>query len=291
MAPTYSTPSRASSFPSTTSPTIYSTTSTVLPPQYTSAANNASTNDQLTTTGVAAWFYTGLSADQINAFVQKYNARISEVRIDDPSVPTFTVSMIQNSGIYSSSWWWYWGVNASGLSVLLDGRRLISIDPYFDAGSNLNFAVVMVPNVGVQDRAWWWYYGVDDSTINSTLHTHQARLIALRAYNDNGARRFAVIMIANTGMDYRNSEWYYGVSTQDISNRIAGGLRLISISPDPFGGWDTILVNNEGESWWWYYGLNGTQVLDTMGQNNARLIDVSNYVVNGVQLYAVVELQ
>jgi hypothetical protein len=197
--------------------------------------------------------------------------------------------MIQNTGVYGSAWWWYFGVNPSDLSGLLVGKRLISMDPYFFAG-NLKFAIVMVPNEGAQSRAWWYYYGIDSDTVGSMLQNNQARLVSLRAYNDNGARHFAVIMIANTGMDFRRSEWYYGISIQQISTKISTGLRPITFSPDPFGDWDTVLVNEEGEAWWWWYGLNGTQILNTMGQNSARLIDVSNYVVNGVLLFSVAEI-
>ncbi|KAH0566262.1 hypothetical protein GP486_000337 [Trichoglossum hirsutum] len=254
-------------------------------------ACDPSTNDQLSTIPIPAWFYWGQTASQISSLLNKYNARLTQIRIDDPSVPTFTVSMIQNTGAYQSGWWWYYGYTADALSPLLDGKRLISIDPYFDASSNLRFAVVMVPNDGPQNRGWWWYYGIDSDTVNSLLQKNQARLIALRAYNDHGVRHFAIIMISNTAQDFRNSEWYYGVSIQEISSRIDTGLRPIAISPDPFGQWDTILVSWGGENWSWYYGLSGQAILDTMGKDMTRLVDVSNYILNGALVFSVAETE
>ena len=69
----------------------------------------------------------------------------------DPSVPTFAVTMVANSGAYASGWWWYYGQTASQVSALLSANkaRLISIDPY-QTSAGLRFALVMVPNAGAQ---------------------------------------------------------------------------------------------------------------------------------------------
>src|SRR5216117_934972 len=96
--------SKASSSSSKTSLTTYNPTATALPPQTTSSLHDPSTNDQSTTIGVPAWFYWGQNGDEIGALLNRYNARITEIRVDDPLVPTFTVSMIQNTGIYGSAW-------------------------------------------------------------------------------------------------------------------------------------------------------------------------------------------
>lgn len=248
------------------------------------------TNDQATTISVPTWFYWGQTAEQVGALCQQNNARLTQVRVDDPSVPTFTVTMVQNTGAYNSGWWWYYGYDATTIGQLLgNDKRLISIDPYFVGGA-LKFAVVMVPNTGVQARGWWWYYGYDGTAIGNFFTQNNARPIALRAYNDGGQRHFAVIMIENTGIDFKGWEWWYGESLDYVNSRIAAGNRLISLQPDPFDGWNVLLVENQGEQWWWETGLTGAQVLNEMGAHGSRLIDVSNYQTNNQLQFAIVEL-
>lgn len=247
------------------------------------------TNDQSTTIAVARWWYIGQTADQITTLLNTNNARITHLRVEDPTVPTFAVTMVQNTGDYSSAWWWYFGLDAAGVGTNLDGRRLISIDPYMTS-SGLKFAVVMVPNTGDQDRAWWWYVGIDETAVNNFLTTNNARPVEIRPYDDGG-RKFAVIMISNTNADEKNWEWRLNVTPDDITARIATGLRVISFAPDPTaaGKYVAILVANEGEAWWWYFGLDAATVGSNLGTHNSRLIDISSYVVNGVRQYAVVE--
>jgi hypothetical protein len=238
---------------------------------------------------IPRWFYYGQTANQVGQLTSQYNARLTEVRVEDPSVPTFAVTMVENTGDFSSGWWWYYGVDAETVGQLLgNDKRLISIDPYWTS-AGLRFAVVMVPNEGAQDRAWWWYYGYDMTGVGNFLSQNNARLVALRPYNDNGVK-FAVIMISNTNEDFRDWEWWVDATPDFISGRIGTGLRVTCFAPNPSGNWDVVLVQQEGESWWWWYGLDPADVLSNMGSHDTRLIDVSPYQVNNVWEYAIVEL-
>jgi hypothetical protein len=237
---------------------------------------------------IPRWFYYGQTADQVGHLTSQYNARLTVVRVQDPSVPTFDITMVENTGDFSSAWWWYYGVDAETVGQLLSNKRLISIDPYWTP-AGLRFAVVMVPNDGAQGRAWWWYYGVEMTQVGNFLNQNNARLVALRPYNDNGVK-FAVIMISNTNNDFRDWEWWVNVTPSFITGRINAGFRVTSFAPNPSGNWDVILVQHENESWWWWYGLDPGNVLSNMGSHDSRLIDVSPYQVNGVWKYAIVEL-
>jgi Beta-lactamase enzyme family/Bacterial tandem repeat domain 1 len=248
------------------------------------------TNDQATTIAVARWWYTGVTAAQVGALIDKNGARLTEVRVEDPSVPTFAVSMVQNTGAYGSAWWWYFGVDANTVGSLVKGRRLISIDPYWTR-DGLRFAVVMVPNTDSQSRAWWWFFGVDDVTVGNLLAKNNARLVSLRPYVDGGNRVFAVIMISNTAVDFKNGEWWIGQSIAAIGDHVKkDDMRVTALAPDPSGGWDAILVPSEGEAWWWWFGLDATTVTNNLINHGTRLIDLSSYLDNGVRRYAVVEL-
>ena len=250
------------------------------------------TDDHSTTTATAWWWYYGKTAQQVGDLASQHNARLTQVRVEDPSVPTFAVTMVANAGDYASSWWWYYGQTADQVGVLLNqhNARLISIDPYW-TGDGLRFAVVMVPNTGAQQRGWWWYYGKTTSQVSALLDQNHARLVALRPYMDGGQRVFAVIMVSNTGADYKPSQWWVGSSISDIAGHLTSdNMRVTALAPDPAGGWDAILVASEGEEWYWWYGLDPKTVGDNVASHGTRLIDLSSYVMNGIRKYAAVEL-
>ena len=250
------------------------------------------TDDHSTTTATAWWWYYGQTAQQVGDLVSQHNARLTQIRVEDPSVPTFAVTMVANTGDYASSWWWYYGQTADQVGALLNQHhaRLISIDPYWTSGG-LRFAAVMVPNTGAQERAWWWYYGQTTSQVGALLDQNNARLVALRPYMDGGQRVFAVIMVSNTGADYKPSQWWVGSSIASISGHLTSDdMRVTALAPDPAGGWDAILVASEGEEWYWWYGLDPKTVGDNTVNHGTRLIDLSSYVVNGTRKYAAVEL-
>lgn len=222
------------------------------------------------------WVYVGVDIALVSKFLTQNNARLTQIRVQDPSVPTFDVTMVSNTGDFASGWWWYVGVDAETVGNLLPGKRLISIDPY-STSAGLRFAVVMVPNDGGHAKSWWWYVGVDAAFVTSKLNENNARLISLRPYLDgNGNRVFVVIMIANTGNDATVWEWWYGSSIEHISSRVtAGNYRVIAFTPDPVSGWAAILVENKGLGWWWWSGQSPTEIVNKLVSHNTRLIDIA----------------
>lgn len=250
------------------------------------------TDDHSTTIATPWWWYYGVTSAQVASLVSKNHARLTQIRVDDPSVPTFDVTMVANSGAYASGWWWYFGVTAAQVGSFLtqNKARLISIDPY-QTGAGLRFAVVMVPNTGTRARAWWWYFGVSPSQVGSFLTQNNARLTALRPYMDNGQRVFAVIMVSNTGADNKPWRWFAGSSINDIASHITSeNMRVVAFTPDPAGGFDAIMVGSEGETWYWWYGIDAATVGKNVASHGTRLIDLTSYFVNGARKFAVVEL-
>lgn len=113
------------------------------------------TDDHATTISTARWFYWGQTADNISLLINQNNARLTKLRVLDPSVLTFAVSIVQNTGYYGSAWWWFYSIDSNELGSLLGdggGWRLISLDPYW-TNEGLRFAAVMVPDTGDQGRA------------------------------------------------------------------------------------------------------------------------------------------
>jgi hypothetical protein len=258
------------------------------------SATNAfpTTDDHSTEIATPSWWYYGQTAAQVSALVSQHDARLTQIRVMDPSVPTFAVTMVANSGDYASGWWWYYGQTAAQVSSLLshNSARLISLDPYF-AGGQLLFAVVMVPNTGAQGRAWWWYYGQTAAQVGTLLTQNNARLTELRPYMDDGQRLFAVIMISNTGADNTGWEWWINASPSFIASHIKSDtMRVIALAPDPLGGLDVIMVSSEGETWYWWYGIDAATVGKNLAAHQTRLIDLSPYTENGNLVFTAVEI-
>jgi len=245
------------------------------------------------TQGPGGLFCQGITADTISDVLASSDYRITQLHVEDPSSPTFAVIFVPNTGEFGSAWWWWWGQTGEQVGQLTTdpNKRLISLEPY-QTSAGLRFAVVMVPNSGSQDKAWWWYWGQTGAQVGTLLSQNNARLISLRPYMDGNNRLFAVIMVSNTGTDKKNWEWWYGESTAFISGRITSdNMRVTTLVPDPAGGWDAILVLEEpGVEWYWWYGLSASQVSSNLISHGTRLIDISGYVINGVQYFASVEI-
>lgn len=239
----------------------------------------------------ARWIYVGITEDQISDFVEQNNGRITQIRVENPSIPTFEVSMVGNTGDFTTASWWYVGVDAVTLNERARGKRLISIDPYHTP-SGILFAVVLVPNEGLHEQRYWWYYDIDDSTVNKLTAQNEARLTALRPYIDGEQTLFAVIMIANTGDDKRAWRWFFQKPIEHIEAEIeVNNLRLISLAPDPVDGWAGILVQRHGERWGWWVGQRPGDIVSRLIHRMTRPIDLCSYIVNDVPFYSIVELE
>jgi hypothetical protein len=262
------------------------TATTILTSAFRPAAQDAYLNDQLITTRVRTWFYTNKQEAEINQLCAQNNARITQIRVEDGSIPTFSVIMIENTGVYRSDWWWWYGPNSATQGT---NRRLTSIDPYYDARGILQFAVVQVPNTGLQNKAWWWYYGVTAMDIARLLTQNNARLVALRGYLYLGNTVYVVIMAENSGVDLMRSEWMLSVTTDSIANQLGRGFRLISLSRNPVRDWDAVFVADSGIIWGWWYGMEYDSAVRTMADNGLRMVDVTPYFLNGRRVFAMVE--
>jgi hypothetical protein len=255
---------------------------------------NPSTNDQSTTLNTGWWTYTGVTASQVGSLTTANSARLTQIRVENPAVPTFDVTMVANSGAYASGWWWYYGLTGSQVSSTLstNNARLISLEPYVVGGSLL-FAVVEVPNTGAQGRAWWWYYGASQSDIANTLSTNNSRLVSLQPYQVSGTTYYAVIEISNSGPDFADTGWSYAFNqspSQIGATLQANSYRLIALAADPGGGFDPIYLGSEGERWSWYFGESAASLVNLIGNNGDRLIDITPYSSGGSTVYAGVGL-
>lgn len=142
--------------------------------------------------------------------------------------------------------------------------------------------------------AWAWYFGQTASQVGSLLTANNGRLVSLQV-ESTSPLLFTVAMVQNTGTYQKAWWWFFGQSASQLG-ALAQSLnaRIVSIDPYLVDGtlnFAAILISNTGSDaagWSWFFGQTPDEIASLLQQNNARLIDISQYTVNGTTLYAVV---
>ena len=88
--------------------------------------------------------------------------------------------------------------------------------------------------------------------------------------------------------------WYYGVTPTQMNSLLSSGTyRIVDLQAESATAagpvFTVAMVANTGaygKGWWWYYGQSIAQVSAALSANNARLISIAPYVVNGTTYFA-----
>lgn len=237
-----------------------------------------------------AWYH-GVPASTITTAISNgYRPVDLEIESSDPL--RFTTTMVRNTGEYQSGFWWYYGLTSSQLSAHLSTNqaRLIDLEVYDDGGQT-RFAAVMVPNTGANAKTWWYYHGQTGAQVANLLSTNNARPIDFESYEINGTTYYSVVMIRNTGADYRNFAWYYNTSAATVQASIANGRRVYDLHRRPNGNFDAVLVTeNSAPNFTWWYGLDSAGVSERLGNYGHRPLEIQPYFVNGAKRFAMVTI-
>ncbi len=193
-----------------------------------------------------------------------------------------------------TGWHWYYGQSATQVKQRYKehGDRIIDIE--VEGTAPYRFAVAMVRNAGVYKRGWWWYYGLTASQLKSKIKANKARLIDLETYVAGGKRRFAVVMVRNSGQAAKNWHWYYGLSAASLKARLSQhGSRLVDFEDYKAGGttrYAAIMIRNSGvdkAGWWWWRNVPLSTVQASASANKARTFSLdrrSNGRYNAIQI-------
>lgn len=193
-----------------------------------------------------------------------------------------------------TGWHWYYGQSAAQVKARYQqhGDRIIDIE--VEKSSPHRFAVAMVRNKGIYKRGWWWYYGLTAAQVKSKLSANKGRLIDLETYVAGGKRRFAVVMVRNTGQAAKNWHWYYGQTPAKLKARLSQhSSRLIDLERYSSGGstkYAAIMIRNSGvdkSSWWWWRNVPLSKVQSSASANKARTFSIDrlpNGRYNAIQI-------
>ncbi len=238
----------------------------------------AAQDDRDRTTATGAIWMTGQSTSDLGNLVAA-GWRFTDIEIESTTTPTFTVAAVMNSGSYAKAWWYAIGVTPTQLSASLSANnaRLIDIEPYDDAGTT-KFTALMISNTGADQKAWAWYYNQTSAQVGSNLTSNNGRLTCFRRYQTGGVDRWATVMIANTGADFRNWGYLYGASAATISLNLAlNGNRIYGLERVGTDSYDVILMQANVSAWWYYFDQTAGAVTELLQQNLGRIADIERH--------------
>jgi hypothetical protein len=211
-----------------------------------------------------------------------------------PAVADATAVINDRSVTVPTAWWLYTGVDAAFLTnkIQQDGARITDLE--VQSTSPYRFTAALVKNAGAYAvPAWWWYFGLTAAQVTDRLNANQARLIDLEPYVTSSGVRFAAVMVSNTGSFARAWWWYQGVSAAFLSQKLTENqARLIDLDSYVVNGtrvFSGVMIRNTGadaKQWWWYQGVSAAFLNQKLTENQARLIDLDSYVVNGTRVFS-----
>lgn len=234
-------------------------------------------DDRLSTVQGGWWTYTGVTASQVNSLLQANGARPTNIRVDDPATPTFTVTMVADSGAYaSSSWAWAYGASSADVMNLATQykARPVSIQAY-QSGTSQVYAVALAGNTGTSAQSWYWYYGTP-GYLNQQASANKAHFTRLWKYgtDSGGNPLFVAIMAPNTGVTAVSSwGWWYGLSAYWVQQyeQHSGDL-LLDIQANGDGTFNIVLVSAPSAWVGWWYGSNLTNLARMSVDDDLRIV-------------------
>jgi len=200
------------------------------------------------------------------------------------AVFTAAVSAQPQTDLTTPTGWLYLSnVTTSAVDTQINaGFRVVDIEIEDDAPFRVS--AVLVENTGEYAKNWWWYFGLTDTEVTGLLIQNNARAIDIETYLTGGVRRFAVVMIRNTGDDAASAQgWQFGYTEAGLDAWVSSNPsnRIIDIQPYVGSGgaqrFAWCWVRNTGQQasgWWYYYGVSANFISNRLSTNNARLIDL-----------------
>jgi hypothetical protein len=139
---------------------------------------------------------------------------------------------------------------------------------------------------------WWYYHGVSADQLMQFVSNNQGRLIDIEV-EQVSPLRFTGVMVKNAGVYAKSWWWYYGLTLSQLQSKLPYKriLDLETYFVDGQQRYAVILVPNTGtqaKAWWYYINVSLSSLMSKASANNARIIDLESYVINGTRYYSAV---
>ncbi len=149
-------------------------------------------------------------------------------------------------------------------------------------------------NLDTDLTPWWYYYGQTPAQVGSLINNNGARLVGIQV-ESTSPLLFTVTMVKNSGSYAKTWWWNYNMTGSDVAAQLGShNARLAALAPYVINGttyFAAIMLSNTGsdaKAWWWYPAAPVSSINTLTAQNNARLVDMRQYSVNGQTYYALV---
>lgn len=238
-------------------------------------------------------FYTAVPFSTVEA--QAANGyRVVDIEVEDDSPLRVSAVLVRNSGEYGKGWWWYFGVTALEISQLTsqNNARLIDIEPYMTSGG-LRYAVVMIPNNGADFSAVHGFQ--TDRTFSQVVSWLNAnpslRILDIQPYRSGITTRYAFTYVQNAGALASPFWLQMNTTPQVIADTLnQNDARIIDLEiHEDTDRVTALMVPNDGNLWYWFYGMTFSQADQVATQHACRLIDYQQYrTSSGETRYAAV---
>ena len=247
-------------------------------------AGAAAPDPERNSTKPARWhYYYGVTPGRLKALAKSAGDRIIDLEVERTGPTKLAAALVRNSGSYARGWYWYYGKTADQIADLLDQKnaRLIDLEPYVLNGKRV-FAAVMVKNTGEAAKNWHWYHGISFARVKELIKEHKSRLIDLETYEQGGKKRFAVVMIRNSGVDASAWWWWVNVPLSTVKASASNnGARTFSLDRLSNGNYNALQIKRKGEFSAYEIDMDSRRAGDFVSQNGGRIVDLDTRVSGG----------
>lgn len=219
---------------------------------------------------------------EINEIINR-GYRMHDVEVTSTSPYRFAGSFVKNTGMYASGWWWTANKSAAGLTQFYNSRnaRIIDLEVNIVNGQK-KFAATFVKNTGSDYKNWSWFDNATFDQMNAHADATNQRVVDVDVYMVGNERRFAGVMIKDTGTDELDSWVFSNITRAQVSQLLSQKKARLTdierITDDRYAG---IAVKGEGQMWWWNTDRSWADIQFAVAQCGARVIDIERYTKNG----------
>jgi beta-lactamase family protein/polyglycine hydrolase-like protein len=180
-----------------------------------------------------------------------------------------------------AGWHWWRNVSEDKLNSLRKqyGERIVDIE--VERTSPIRFAAALVRNKGTYKRNWSWWFNRTEAGVKAKVKELDSRIIDLEPYTVNGQRRFAFVLVKNTGDAKKGWWWNFDLTPSQVTDGINDHkVRLVDLDTYTVNGkrrYSYVGIKNTGvdkTGWWWYYNVSPAFVQQKADAHGARLIDI-----------------
>ncbi len=200
-----------------------------------------------------------------------------------PGIASAAVQDPERNSTALTAWHWWHGRTEGQLNTLRKkyGERIVDIE--VDSQSPLRFTAALVRNKGTYKRSWSWWFDRSEAGVKAKVKALEGRIIDLEPYTVNGHRRFAFLLVKNSGEAKKGWWWNYDLTASQVTDGInKHKIRLVDLDSYTVGvhkrrRYSYVGIKNKGadkKKWWWYPSASPTFVKARLKEHKARLIDI-----------------